>query len=128
MANVPPHLTIRSLKVGDLGALKVPQGVMSFYPGLKEERSSFRMSKKCDLISLENLQKEKKEDVTCLGIYKKTAQRVRPVDSSETDGSMPGGIATWKKEAIAKEVYVPDPSDHYAKWLIPRFSGLKKGS
>ena len=63
------------------------------------------------------------------GAYKRKAQKVKPVDSSISDGSTPGGSINWKKEAIAKECLdwsTVDPS--FRGWLHPKFSAIKHGS
>lgn len=103
-------------------------GTVTFEPCMRSEGNSFRMSRKFDLFSLENRRKQKKKEFGVCAAYKSVAKKVRPVDFSKTDGSNPGGTTTWKTDAMAKEKYIPDPSDKYAKWLIPRFSGLAKGS
>ena len=86
------------------------------------------MSQKFDLFSLEHQHQHQIPKFHTTGAYKRVAQKVKLVDSSKTDGSIPGGTATWKLDVMAKEVYVPDSFDKYAKWLISRFSGLAKGA
>lgn len=73
------------------------------------------MSRKFDFSSLKNQQNQKRKDLSSYGVYKRVAKKVRPVDSSKMDGSIPGETATWKKDAMAKEVYVLDSLDKYAK-------------
>ena len=37
--------------------------------------------------------------------YKRTTDKVKPVDSSESDGSIPGGDPNWRAKWIAAETY-----------------------
>jgi hypothetical protein len=68
----------------------------------------------------------------CLGngevltLYKKKADKVRPVNQPHEGGLRPGGKGNWRAEAISKEKYKPDGD--YGGWLIPKFSDIKKGS
>ena len=62
--------------------------------------------------------------------YKRKADKVKPVDTSQTDGSGPGGDINWRDEAIRREkpVYEPGVTLKFSKWLIPKFSSLARGS
>jgi hypothetical protein len=61
-------------------------------------------------------------------MYKRKAQKVRPVDSSYSDGTSPGRLG-WKDEILEGEQqgyhYKQAP---YGHWLIPKFSTLTKGT
>ena len=59
--------------------------------------------------------------------YKRKADKVRPVDPGSTDGSKPGGIPDWVEKS--KETNIKHPMTRkYAKWLIPKFLDIEKGS
>ncbi len=62
------------------------------------------------------------------GIYKKKTEKVQPVNSSNSDGSTPGGNKNWRERAIQKERYTVEMGAKYTDLLIPKFSGLAKGS
>ncbi len=40
-------------------------------------------------------------------MYKRKAQKVRPVDSSESDGKFPSGKVRWKESVLQSEVQRP---------------------
>jgi hypothetical protein len=63
-------------------------------------------------------------------IYKRKAEKVKPVDLDELDGSIPGGSKFWREDMIREEMKNVDSDldDLYAKWLIPKFSKIAKGS
>lgn len=61
------------------------------------------------------------------GIYKPKAKKVRPVDQPDPTGVAPGGIMDWER-TIEKELPAKPYSGNYAKWLIPKFSDIKKRS
>ena len=60
-----------------------------------------------------------------LTLYKKKADKVQPVNQPHEGGLKPGGSSDWRAKAISKEQYQPGK---YAGWLIPKFSGIKRGS
>ena len=63
-------------------------------------------------------------------LYKRKADKVQPVNSSESDGSKPGGDPKWREKAIAREraagLYSQPRS--YSQWLNPRFASFVRGS
>ena len=59
--------------------------------------------------------------------YKQKAVKVRPVNSDQSDGTIPGGMADWKAKALEKERGLPK-SEKFPDWLIPKFSTIFKGS
>jgi hypothetical protein len=58
--------------------------------------------------------------------YKKKADKVRPVDPGETDGSKPGGCLDWLEKSKADDV--PCQLGPYSDWITPKFSDIQKGS
>jgi hypothetical protein len=64
-------------------------------------------------------------------LYKKKADKVRPVDSSESTGEKPGGDINWREKAIAEEtargLYL-NKDYPYSQWLNPRFSQMAEGA
>lgn len=95
-------------------------------PGLNE--NSFPLCQRFDLYSLEILKNRKFREFSSCGTYKRVADKVRTVDRSESDGTMPGGTATWKVDVMKMEKYLKDPGARYVDWLIPKFSLNDKGS
>ena len=63
------------------------------------------------------------------GAYKLKADKVRPVDTSKTDGSGPDSVS-WREEILRQETptFEPEVMLKFAKWLIPKFSTLARGS
>ena len=59
--------------------------------------------------------------------YKTKANKVRPVDSSETDGSKPGGSLDWFEKSKLDDIPCLDPGQ-YPDWITPKFSDIPKGS
>ena len=43
-----------------------------------------------------------RDRIIVAGMYKRKADKVRPVDTSDTDGSAPGGVLDWKERAYAE--------------------------
>ena len=60
-----------------------------------------------------------------LTLYKKKADKVRPVSRLHEGGLRPGGKGNWYVEAISKEYYKLGSA--YAGWLIPKFSDIEQG-
>jgi hypothetical protein len=60
------------------------------------------------------------------GAYKRKAQKVRPVDLGESDGSKPGGVVNWVAKSRKADVRSQD--EKYSGWLIPKFSDIERGS
>ena len=48
--------------------------------------------------------------------YKRVKDKVKPVNSDQSDGSIPGGLTDWKSGLLEKEALVPvDPNRKYAE-------------
>ena len=61
--------------------------------------------------------------------YKRVNNKVKPVNSDQSDGSIPGGLTDWKSGLLEKEALVlVDPNRKYAEWFTPKFSTIKRGS
>jgi len=58
-------------------------------------------------------------------LYKKKADKVKPVDLPHPGGMKPEGTKNWRMRAISKEFYQPGK---YSGWIIPKFSSIKRGS
>ncbi len=58
-------------------------------------------------------------------LYKKKADKIKPVDLPHPGGIKPEGALNWRTKAISQEIYQPGK---YAGWIIPKFSSIKKGS
>jgi hypothetical protein len=63
-------------------------------------------------------------------IYKRKAEKVKPVDSDKSNGSIPKKSKSWRENMIREEMknMNPDPDDLYAKWLIPKFFKIAKSN
>ena len=59
-------------------------------------------------------------------MYKRKAEKVRPVDLGELDGNKPGGVPDWVVKL--KEMDVKSHDEKYPEWLIPKFSDIERGS
>ena len=59
--------------------------------------------------------------------YKIKANKVRLVDSSDSDGSKPRGCIDWFERSKAEDIPYLD-SRQYSDWLTPKFSDIPKGS
>jgi hypothetical protein len=61
-------------------------------------------------------------------MYNRKAQKVRPVDSSFSDGTSPGKLG-WKTDVLEGEQQGRHPEyGPYGHWLVPKFSTLAKGT
>lgn len=60
------------------------------------------------------------------GAYKKVANHVKPVNSSERYGKMPEGPTSWKIDGMKMGKYLEDPDVRYAKWLIPELRRMPR--
>ena len=88
------------------------------------DTSKYRMSKIVDEFTLVSKTISKYKVST---VYKRKADKVQLVDPSGTDGSKPRGILDWvekSKKTNVKHLV----ARKYAKWLIPKFSNIEKGS
>ena len=92
----------------------------NWIPSLSPEESCYRMSRKSDLTSL--------HQVSVNTLYKRVADKKKPINLGSSDGTKPLGNPNWRAETIAQETYVHDPESKYAKFLIPKFSKIAKGA
>ena len=58
--------------------------------------------------------------------YKTKANKVRPVDPREIDGSKPGGCLDWLEKSKANDILC-EPG-LYSEWITPKFSDIRKGT
>ena len=65
------------------------------------------------------------EDAEINTLYKKKADKIKPMNLPHLGGIKPGGALNWRTKAISQEVY---QLGKYAGWIIPKFSSIKKGS
>lgn len=63
-------------------------------------------------------------------LYKRKADKVRPVDSDQSDGCAPGGDESWKTNVLKEEALktANRPKGKYDHWLTPKFSDIATGS
>jgi hypothetical protein len=63
-------------------------------------------------------------------IYKRKIDKIKPVDLDELNNNIPGKSKFWREDMIREEMknVDSDSDDLYAKWLIPKFSKIAKGS
>lgn len=63
-------------------------------------------------------------------LYKRKAQRTLPVNSSDSDGTVPGGRSDWRERAIAREkaLGLNQPREEYDRLITPKFSDIPRGS
>ena len=71
-----------------------------------------------------------RDRILVAGAYKRKADKVQPVDTSDTDGSTPGGVLDWRERAYAEITrYAPEiqvgPYDHL---FHKRITGLARGA
>ena len=59
-------------------------------------------------------------------MYKRKADKVQLVDPRETDSSKLGGVLDWV--AKSKETDIKGYDKKYPRWLIAKFSNIKRGS
>jgi hypothetical protein len=59
-------------------------------------------------------------------IYKTKANKVRPVDLGETDGSKPGGCLDWLEKSKANDILC-EPG-LYSEWITLKFLDIRKGT
>jgi hypothetical protein len=60
--------------------------------------------------------------------YKRKANKVRPIDSDKSDGSISGNNKDWKQE-MEKRFSVPEGFfKKYDYLLIPKFSAISRGA
>ena len=62
------------------------------------------------------------------GAYKRTSQKLQPVDLNLPDGSKPNESDAWRLDAIKREIRILDPTNKYTHWLIPKFTSIAKGA
>jgi hypothetical protein len=63
-------------------------------------------------------------------IYKRKADKVKPVDSDKSNSSISEESKFWRENMIREKIknINPNPDDPYAKWLIPKFSKIVKNN
>jgi hypothetical protein len=63
-------------------------------------------------------------------IYKQKVNKVKPVDSDESDSNIPKESKFWRKDMIREKIKNVDfdSNNLYAKWLIPKFFKIIKDS
>ena len=103
-------------------------GIGIFRPKVEEKEDyvtrEYQILQKTDWYSL--LSKQYIHRVEVNGMYKRKAEKVRPVDLGESDGNKPGGVLDWV--AKSKEMDVKSHDEKYPEWLIPKFSDIERGS
>jgi hypothetical protein len=63
-------------------------------------------------------------------IYKRKADKVKPVNSDKSDNNTPGKSKSWREDMIRKKMknLNLNPDDPYAKWLIFKFFKIIKSN
>ena len=99
-----------------------------------------RASRRRDSFSLEQdlqneryrvkLKAERAPEARVFTLYKRKADKVLPVSTSQTDGSVPGGLNDWRERALAREqaVGLYSAPYRYNQWILPRFTTFKRGT
>ena len=59
-------------------------------------------------------------------VYKTKANKVRPVDPGETDGSKPRGCLDWLEKSKANNILCK--LGLYLEWITLKFSDIRKGT
>lgn len=101
--------------------------VAVFHPD--SDSKSGRPSRITDLYTLYCYGKKFLEDGFVTTMYKRKADKVRPVDSDKSDGSTPGGRTDWRERALARQISlmplaVPHAFDQYFE---PRYTHAPRG-
>jgi len=61
-------------------------------------------------------------------LYKRKADKVKPVDTDQQDGSTPGGLHDWRARAQAKEQAAFDGRPYlFSEWISPRLATFPRG-
>jgi hypothetical protein len=61
-------------------------------------------------------------------LYKRKADKVRPVDTDQQDGSTPGGLPDWRARAQARErSNLSSRSYRFSEWISPRLAKFSRG-
>ncbi|KAL9588783.1 MAG: hypothetical protein Q9203_002419 [Teloschistes exilis] len=86
-----------------------------------------RLSRRFDMRALQYAVVRK---VRVSTMYKRKAQKVRPVNAAIQDGSTPGGLADWKAGVLkAMPADYRDPTcARYDHWLVPKFTPIARGA
>ena len=99
-----------------------------------------RASRRRDSFSLEQdlqneryrvkLKAERAPEARVFTLYKRKADKVLPVSTSQTDGSVPGGLNDWRERALAREqaAGLYSAPYRYNQWILPRFATFKRGT
>ena len=126
---------IRKTKSLEFRALDMRCNTVSVSPALDFVRtfvlsdfahaSAIRFSKRFDILPLGQQQEGRVSTM-----YKRKVQKVRPVDSSVSDGTAPSGGMQWKESVTKSEMSqsVATARGPYDTWLIPKFSMIAKGT
>ena len=74
--------------------------------------------------------KDEADGLQVLTAYKKKADKVKPVDYDQSDGSCPMMSMQWKEDAIAeaKAKGLDKPREPHDIYFIPKFSTIEKGA
>lgn len=59
--------------------------------------------------------------------YKRVAKKVKPVNTDQSDDSIPEGILNWKAKVMKKEKGL-SKNDKFPDYLIPKFFTIPRGS
>jgi RNase H-like domain found in reverse transcriptase/Reverse transcriptase (RNA-dependent DNA polymerase) len=118
------------------------EGLPKFIPTPRSLARLLRVSRKSDLRSVVTqmqVEHEVKMIKDLIGVrgrpglrvntmYKRKAEKVRPVDSSQSDGSIPGGRDDWRERAIAREREQGKhiPRGKFDHWLYPRTADFER--
>jgi hypothetical protein len=113
-------------------SVKRIEAIQVFHPRPERIEDSFtgnyRMSRIVDSLSLcSNPYSGQIRPFRVSTAYKTKANKVQPVDSSETDGSKPGGRLDWFEKSKLDDVLCQD-SGQYSDWITPKFSDIPKSS
>ncbi len=115
----------RSLQFASVFSLKIQHGIRQFCPKAVSASLHFWFSQQCNLHTLSqhfHIFPRARVD----GTYKRTSQKVQPVDLSLSEGSKPDGSDTWKIYVIQEEISIFDPANEYTHLLIPQFTHIAK--
>jgi hypothetical protein len=101
--------------------------IRAFDPFSVNDLNSFRISSQSDLFSLWHDRKRSKRLKASINTaYKRKADKVRPIDSDKSDGSISGNSENWKQK-IEKRFDIPEgPFEKYDYLLISKFSIINR--
>lgn len=104
-----------------------------FVPRRVNDGDAVRLSRRADFWAMRHARVHSKgiqRRVKVSTAYKRKADKVRPVDTDQSDGSVPGGRSNWRDLAIARERAAGKdiPQDEWDRWFTPKFSDIEPGS